>query len=458
MTTTNHLRALLALLLAAAVAALFVLAGGTTLAQTTPKKVLDANCADGPGTNGFVPFNNNVTFAQTFTAVMSGKLISAEALIHRHSSSTGADITMEILAVNNASGAPTSTVLASTTVPGATVPATAQETTITGNFDPASAASVVAGQKYALALRTADTAQNGWSAETGNPCPGGGLYLGSSAFENGDWDAIFAVYLLGPANDNFADAQIIGGATPAVIGTTKGATRETGEPDHWTLEAWFGDHSVWYSWTAPASGSTTIDTCTSDIDSILAVYTGSALDSLTRVAENNNNCPSGWGSKVTFDASEGTTYKIAVGDAGEHLKENTFRLAIVGQPEDTTAPKVSSVTPIKKTGVSRTPKITATFSEKVDKATVEKIDPTTLKTVNVKLTNTATGKQVAATVSCDADPCNKVTITPKRSLEASTKYKATVTRGVEDLAGNALDQDPSKDGNQQKNWAFTTKK
>ena len=128
---------------------------------------------------------------------------------------------------------------------------------------------------------------------------------------------------------------------------------------------------------------------------------------------------------------------------------------------DTTAPPtVASVTPTNgKTGVSRTrPNITATFSESVDKATVEALDPTTQKSVNVKLVNTATGKQVAATVSCDADPCNKVTITPKRSLAANTKHKATVTTGVEDLAGNALDQNLTTTGYQPKNWTFTTRR
>jgi Bacterial Ig-like domain len=124
---------------------------------------------------------------------------------------------------------------------------------------------------------------------------------------------------------------------------------------------------------------------------------------------------------------------------------------------DNTAPTVSSVTPTSgKTGVSRTPNITATFSEPVDKATV--LDPTTQKSVNVKLTNTATDKQMGATVSCDADPCNKATITPNRSLAADTKYKATVTTGVKDQAGNALDQNPTKTGNQAKSWTFTTKR
>jgi len=134
-----------------------------------------------------------------------------------------------------------------------------------------------------------------------------------------------------PANDNFADAQTISGVSASVEGTTAAATREIGEPDHYTsnpidADWWLGDHTVWYRWTAPSSGLTSVDTCTANIDSILAVYTGGSLNSLSRVADNNNDfCGGGWGSKVTFEATAGTTYQIAVGDAGG-LREDTFTL------------------------------------------------------------------------------------------------------------------------------------
>jgi hypothetical protein len=134
-----------------------------------------------------------------------------------------------------------------------------------------------------------------------------------------------------------------------------------------------------------------------------------------------------------------------------------------GQSGDNLAPKVDSVTPTNKTGISRTnPSIKATFSEKVDKATVV-TTPLTTNTLagtstNVTLLNMATGVKVGATVSCDADPCNKVTITPKKALAANTKYKATITTGVKDLADNALDQNSTTTGNQPKTWTFTTAK
>jgi hypothetical protein len=136
-----------------------------------------------------------------------------------------------------------------------------------------------------------------------------------------------------PANDNFANAQTISGQSVSVNGTTAGATREVGEPDHYTSNpadaaSWLGDHSVWYRWTAPETKRVTIDTCTANIDSILAVYTGSSLENLSRVADNNNDyCGPGWGSKVTFQAAAGTTYQIAVSDAGG-ATQNTFALNV----------------------------------------------------------------------------------------------------------------------------------
>ena len=41
-------------------------------------------------------------------------------------------------------------------------------------------------------------------------------------------------------------------------------------------------------------------------------------------------------------------------------------------------------------------------------------------------------------------------------LATRTKYKAVVTTGAKDLAGNALDQNTTTSGNQPKTWTFTT--
>ena len=137
-----------------------------------------------------------------------------------------------------------------------------------------------------------------------------------------------------PANDGFAAPKVLLGKKARVQGTTLGATREANEPDHYTdpvpgdADFWVGDHSVWYRWTAPASGRVTIETCAAEIDSILAVYTGADLGALHRVVDDNNGCQDGWwGSRVSFSATKGTAYRIAVADAGG-LRESDFILRL----------------------------------------------------------------------------------------------------------------------------------
>jgi hypothetical protein len=46
---------------------------------------------------------------------------------------------------------------------------------------------------------------------------------------------------------------------------------------------------------------------------------------------------------------------------------------------------------------------------------------------------------------------------PRQQPRPGTKYKAVVTTGARDLAGNRLDQSPGVAGSQPKVWVFTTK-
>jgi hypothetical protein len=342
---------------------------------------------------------------------------------------------MEILAVGS-SGEPTNEVLASTTISHSAMPDFTS--TVTGNFGSETAPYVAGGERYALSLRSADaTIKKGWWSYDGNPCPDGSFYQEGQegGFRVvGGWDATFAIYVARqpPANDYLDAARVITGSVTLVPGTTAAATRQLGEPDHYTSgpdSGWQGDHTVWYRWTAPASGSTTIDTCQANIDSVLAVYTGSELGALSRVADNNNDhtyCPSdSWGSKVTFDARAGTTYNIAVGDAGG-VRENTFTLRL----RDIGAPTVTKVMPAPgRTDVSPKANIFASFSEAMDASS---IDGSTLTLVRRGATT-----PVPASASYDA-PNRRAILNPDRQLRAGATYVATVTTGTRDVAGNAL--------------------
>lgn len=124
-----------------------------------------------------------------------------------------------------------------------------------------------------------------------------------------------------PPNDNLANAQTITNCSGSVTGTNILATREAGEPSH-DPAGNPGAASVWYHWTAPATGSVTIDTIGSNYDTMLGVYTGTAVNALTAIGKNDDIDTQGGNvsSSVTFSATAGTLYKIAVdgwgGDVG----------------------------------------------------------------------------------------------------------------------------------------------
>lgn len=52
----------------------------------------------------------------------------------------------------------------------------------------------------------------------------------------------------------------------------------------------------------------------------------------------------------------------------------------------------------------------------------------------------------------------KAVLNPNNSLRLGATSKATFGTGTRDLAGNALDQDPTKTGNQGKTWTFTVRR
>ena len=113
-----------------------------------------------------------------------------------------------------------------------------------------------------------------------------------------------------PANDDFADAVTISGASGSLsLGSTKYATTEPGEPS-----PSYGSASVWYRWTAPATGDITLSTAGSRYDTVLGVYAGTAVDALTRVASSDNEDPANevYTSKAVAHVRAGVTYSIAV--------------------------------------------------------------------------------------------------------------------------------------------------
>jgi Ca2+-binding RTX toxin-like protein len=112
---------------------------------------------------------------------------------------------------------------------------------------------------------------------------------------------------MAPVNDNFANRIVLNGSSISVTGTNVDSSGEPGEPSHGGS---IPDRTVWWAWTAPASGEITIDTIGSNFDTTLGVYTGSAVNSLSTIVGNDDSI--GLISQVNFTATAGRTYQIAV--------------------------------------------------------------------------------------------------------------------------------------------------
>jgi lysyl endopeptidase len=110
-------------------------------------------------------------------------------------------------------------------------------------------------------------------------------------------------------NNNFAGAAIMVGPEGTAFGDNVGFSREPGEPRH---DGAPGNRSAWWSWTPTQTGEVTIDTVGSTFDTILGIYIGQSVGSLTGVISNDDINDNNRVSRVTFQAQAGTTYRIAV--------------------------------------------------------------------------------------------------------------------------------------------------
>jgi hypothetical protein len=111
-------------------------------------------------------------------------------------------------------------------------------------------------------------------------------------------------------NDHFVARETLASPAGSVNRNTVGATKEVGEPNH---AGFPGGASVWFTWRATGTGTVTIDTLGSNFDTMLHVYQGSNVTSLTSIAGNDDIVTSvETESRVTFAAVQGETYQIAV--------------------------------------------------------------------------------------------------------------------------------------------------
>ena len=120
-----------------------------------------------------------------------------------------------------------------------------------------------------------------------------------------------------PANDDFIYAFAATADSVSYSGQIGSAGAEAGEPDHGGSPA---ARSVWHNWTPQRSTAAVVSSC-GYYESALEIYTGNAVDALTPVATAPAGaCPAGQqGSRITFQTTANTTYRVAVDAGGEGI-------------------------------------------------------------------------------------------------------------------------------------------
>lgn len=127
-----------------------------------------------------------------------------------------------------------------------------------------------------------------------------------------------------PPNDDFADATAVSVGPFTDKKLTEKATLQSGEPQPSCSTT---RKTVWYRITPSAAGELDVRTWGSDFDTVLGVYTGSSLNSLSQVACHDDESPTWLQSHASVTvALPGITYFIQAG--GFVGASGTLRIAV----------------------------------------------------------------------------------------------------------------------------------
>ena len=145
-----------------------------------------------------------------------------------------------------------------------------------------------------------------------------------------------------PKGDYFANPIVITGTSGSrVVDDNSVYTEEADEPKH--TDSWYDEASgyyyshwevktIWYQWTAPGSGTMTFTTRLESrqyvLPSYIAVYTGTSLANITRLAFDDDK-DKDYYATLTFAVEQGTTYRI-VGMSGNSNYTGSFTLTWSG--------------------------------------------------------------------------------------------------------------------------------
>ncbi len=222
-----------------------------------------------------------------------------------------------------------------------------------------------------------------------------------------------------PANDNFANARAIDVPSDN-DGSNAGATREDGEP---MPCAPFGA-TVWFKLVAPSSGRLYLSTEDSDIDTVIALYTGPDVQHLTlQACDDDSYGDYGW-SFTSADIVGGETYFVQLG--GYRGDTGAYTLS-VGLRELTPTPTATETATITLTpSITPTPSATptVTVTPTITVTPTETVTPTITVTPTTTLTPTAS-PTVTVTIAPSLTPTG--TMTPTRTVSPTATLTPTAT-------------------------------
>jgi hypothetical protein len=198
-----------------------------------------------------------------------------------------------------------------------------------------------------------DTGDSTWSSLSFDAIAGTTYFFGVDSAFAGELSFIFTR----PApNDDFANATEMRGSRWQTTAHNIETTTEPGEPridGNYIREPTNNFRSVWWKWTAPASGEITLDTMGSQSLNVIGVFTGQSVDSLTPITpipgstgnpfngDSERRARSGNSTgPLPFVAVAGTTYYISVQGVGFNVASSgPLLLTLSGPPAVPFAPE-----------------------------------------------------------------------------------------------------------------------
>jgi hypothetical protein len=388
---------------------------------------LDANCAVFNGTSETERISK--LRAQTFTAGRSGIITRVELL-----GASAPEPNTYVAIATTDSGVPTDTILASKAVEEGSIP-------VVVSFSSEEAAEIVAGETYALLFGTTTPLATtvGWGRVQANPCPGSAWVKEASGWQPHDAASgqdmlykIFASDLPDSDGDGVPDSE---DQCPNEAGPASNNGCPLPPPD--TVAP------VTTATAIPASNAAGWNDSNVTVKLIATDEDGSGVKNVAYSMKNN-------GQVISSDVVQDHAVYVTVNTEGENVISH-FATDEAGNVESTktlvvkidkTAPTVVDTTPddlARKVERDVSPK--AKFSDEMNEST--------LSSSTVKLHQWNPKKRVWKVIPATTSANGKtVTIDPSNTLAANKKFIVTITRGVENLAGQQLEQP--------KSWVFVT--